>query len=146
MTGARVSNDQPRNLSPEGWPLLARYDLEAIGRSADRDAIAARNPLTHPGFWKWRELLPVGRDEDVVSLGEMDTPLVELKASAAEIGVSGRLWSKEEGRLPTGSFKARGLALAVSMAKSYGVTRRFPPMALVQAWRPGASAPRTRRR
>ena len=127
MTGERVSNDQANNLSPEGWPLLARYDLEALAKTADRDAIAARSPVEFPGFWKWRELLPVKRDENVVSLGEVDTPLMPVPGSAAGIGASGRVIVKDEGRLPTGSFKARGLAVAVSMAKSFGVTRMAMP-------------------
>jgi len=127
MTGETVAKDRPRNLSPAGWPLFARYDLDAVKARADRDAITARDPLRFPGFWKWREVLPVADDGHVVSLGEMDTPLVELTASAREIGVAGRLWSKEEGRLPTGSFKARGLAMAVSMAKSFGIKRMAMP-------------------
>jgi threonine synthase len=127
MTGQTVSHDQARNLSPDGWPLLARYDLEALKAHTDRDAIAARNPVDHPGFWKWRELLPVADDAHVTSLGEVDTPLVETPQTAAKIGLTGPLLIKDEGRLPTGSFKARGLALAVSMARSYGVTRMAMP-------------------
>ncbi|WP_421859578.1 threonine synthase [Oceanicaulis sp.] len=127
MTGARIEADRPQNLSPEGWPLLARYDLAQMKGCLDRDAIAARSAVDHPGFWKWRELLPVAHDEDVVSLGEVDTPLINATGTAAEIGASGRLWVKDEGRLPTGSFKARGLALAVSMAKSYGVQTMAMP-------------------
>ena len=127
MTGARIEADAPQSLSPEGWPLLARYDLEAMKSRLDRDAIAARSAMDQPGFWKWRELLPVAKDEDVVSLGEVDTPLIDAAGTAAQIGATGRLWVKDEGRLPTGSFKARGLALAVSMAKSYGVTTMAMP-------------------
>lgn len=127
MTGARVSHDEARNLSPEGWPLLARYDLDTIKETADRDEIAARSPVRHPGFWKWRELLPVADDAHVTSLGEVDTPIVETPVTAAKIGLTGPLLVKDEGRLPTGSFKARGLALAVSMARSYGVTRMAMP-------------------
>lgn len=127
MTGVRIEADQPQNLSPEGWPLLARYDLAQMKGRLDRDSIAARSAVDHPGFWKWRELLPVAHDEDVVSLGEVDTPLINATGTAAQIGASGRLWVKDEGRLPTGSFKARGLALAVSMAKSYGVQTMAMP-------------------
>ena len=127
MTGARIEADAPQNLSPEGWPLLARYDLDAMKGRLDRDAIASRSAKDHPGFWKWRELLPVAKDEDVVSLGEVDTPLIDAAGTAAQIGATGRLWVKDEGRLPTGSFKARGLALAVSMAKSYGVKTMAMP-------------------
>jgi len=127
MTGARMDHTRPQNLSEEGWPLLARYDLKALKARADRDAIAARNPVAYPGFWKWRELLPVARDEDVVSLGEVDTPLIETRATARKIGLKGPLLVKDEGRLPTGSFKARGLGMAVSMAKSFGVKRMAMP-------------------
>ncbi|MEO1039247.1 MAG: threonine synthase [Pseudomonadota bacterium] len=127
MTGAVLPNDRAQNLSPEGWPLLARYDLDQLRREADRDAIAARDAVRFPGFWKWRELLPVRRDEDVVSLGEVDTPLIDTPKSAAMIGLKGRMIVKDEGRLPTGSFKARGLALAVSMANSFGISRMAMP-------------------
>lgn len=127
MTGARLAADRAHNLSPEGWPLLARYDLEALGRTADRDAIAARPGHSHPGFWKWRELLPVADDAHVTSLGEVDTPLIDTPASARAIGLTGPLLIKDEGRLPTGSFKARGLALAVSMARSFGIRAMAMP-------------------
>lgn len=127
MTGAVLPNDRPQNLSPEGWPLLARYDLDAIKASADRDAIAARNSVCFPGFWKWRELLPVREDAHVTSLGEVDTPLIDTRKTAAKIGLTGPLLVKDEGRLPTGSFKARGLGMAVSMARSFGITRMAMP-------------------
>jgi threonine synthase len=127
MTGARIAADRAHNLSPEGWPLLARYDLAALRRTADRDAIAARAAHTHPGFWKWRELLPVADDAHVTSLGEVDTPLIDTPATARAIGLKGPLLIKDEGRLPTGSFKARGLALAVSMARQFGVRAMAMP-------------------
>ncbi|WP_306016783.1 threonine synthase [Oceanicaulis sp. MMSF_3324] len=127
MTGARLDKDVAHNLSPEGWPLLARYDLDRMKDAVDRDAIAARPAEEEAGFWKWRELLPVARNEDVVSLGEVDTPLIETPRVAGSIGLKAPLWVKDEGRLPTGSFKARGLALAVSMAKSFGVTTMAMP-------------------
>lgn len=127
MTGAKLDKDTAHNLSPDGWPLLARYDLEAMKREIDRDAIAARPAHEEAGFWKWRELLPVARNEDVVSLGEVDTPLIETPKVAASLGLTAPLWVKDEGRLPTGSFKARGLALAVSMAKSFGVKTMAMP-------------------
>ncbi len=127
MTGAELSKDIAHNLSPEGWPLLARYDLDAMKSQVDRDELAARNTVCFPGFWKWRELLPVARDEDVVALGEVDTPLMEARNTAKTIGATGRLIVKDEGRLPTGSFKARGLGMAVSMAKSFGIQRMAMP-------------------
>jgi threonine synthase len=127
MTGAVLPNDRAQNLSPEGWPLLARYDLDAIKASADRDAIAARDSVCFPGFWKWRELLPVKDNAHVTTLGEVDTPLVDTRKTAAKIGLKGALLVKDEGRLPTGSFKARGLGMAVSMARSFGVKRMAMP-------------------
>lgn len=122
-SGKRYDRGQPHNLSEAGKPLLARYDLDAAKPKLDRDAIWARGG----GFWKWREILPVDRDEDVVALGEIDTPLIEVSATMAKSGGTGRLIVKDEGRLPTGSFKARGLALAVAMAKSFGITRMAMP-------------------
>ncbi len=127
MTGAVLPNDRAQNLSPEGWPLLARYDLDSMKASADRDAIAARDGVCFPGFWKWRELLPVKDDAHVTTLGEVDTPLILTRATADKIGLKGALLVKDEGRLPTGSFKARGLGMAVSMARSFGVTRMAMP-------------------
>jgi len=121
--GERYSKDQPHNLSEAGKPLLARYDLAKARPRLDRDAIWARDG----GFWKWRELLPVARDADVVALGEVDTPPIDVPATMSACRGAGRLIVKDEGRLPTGSFKARGLALAVAMAKSYGLSRLAMP-------------------
>ena len=122
-TGATFSKDQPQNLSDVGLPLLARYDLDTARSEVDRDAIATRGG----GFWKWRELLPVADDKDVCALGEIDTPLIDVPATANASGATGRVIVKDEGRLPTGSFKARGLALAVAMAHSFGIKRMAMP-------------------
>lgn len=122
-TGKRYETDAPHNLSKAGKPLLARYDLEAMKAAVDRGAIWARGG----GFWKWRELLPVWDDEDICSLGEIDTPLIDVPATARASGATGRVLVKDEGRLPTGSFKARGLALAVAMAHSFGIKRLAMP-------------------
>lgn len=110
-------------LSRAGRPLLTRYDLEAVKRSVDRDAVWARPG----GFWKWRELLPVVSDENIITLGEKTTPLLETPRAAAIFGHSGALLVKDEGRLPTASFKARGLGVAVAMAKELGLTRLAMP-------------------
>src|SRR5690348_16973253 len=120
LTGERYEAGKPHNLSRAGKPLLVRYDLEAAIRTMTRDSIAAREP----GMWKWRELLP--NDGDPVSLGEPETPLVPLTNVAAREGAS-TLLVKDEGRLPTGSFKARGLAMAVTMAKQFGIERIAMP-------------------
>jgi len=108
----------------EGRPLWVRYDLDAIGRAVDRDALSGRAPT----LWRYRELLPVEDDAHVVSLGEVMTPLVPCPRLARALGVR-ELLVKDESRLPTGSFKARGLALAVSMARELGVERLAIPTA-----------------
>jgi threonine synthase len=110
-------------LSRAGRPLLVRYDLDGIRDSVSRDEVWARGG----GFWKWRELLPVTKTENVIALGEDDTPLISCTTLAHDLGVSGEIIIKDEGRLPTGSFKARGLALAVSMAKEFGLKRLAMP-------------------
>jgi len=122
MTGERHPADELHNLSRAGKPLLVRYDLAGVKKSLGREALAQR---PHD-LWRYRELLPVRRVENIVSLGEAVTPIVAMpklakKLTAAEILV------KDEGRLPTGSFKARGLAMAVSMAKALGVTHMAMP-------------------
>jgi len=115
LTGERYEAGRVHNLSRAGKPLLVRYDLEAASKALTRDAIAAREP----GMWKWRELLPY--DGRPVSLGEGETPIVPLTSTGANLLV------KDEGRLPTGSFKARGLAMAVTMAKQFGIERIAMP-------------------
>ena len=110
-------------LSREGRPLLVRYDLAAMKTALDKEEIWARPG----GFWKWRELLPVTRSENMVRLGEDDTPLLPCPRLASDLGVTGDILIKDEGRLPTGSFKARGLAMAVAMAKELGLKRLAMP-------------------
>src|SRR5512134_1012177 len=122
-SGKRYPADVPHGLSEAGKPLLVRYDLEGVARAVTREAFAARRD---GGFWRYRELLPVRKSADVVSLGEVVTPLVPLDAIAARHGAR-RLLVKDEGRLPTGSFKARGLALAVAMGKAFGIRRMAMP-------------------
>jgi threonine synthase len=107
-----------------GRPLRVRYDLPAVAASVTRAEVARRPPT----LWRYRELLPVERDEDVVSLGEGMTPLLDCPRLAAEFGLA-RLLVKDESQLPTGSFKARGMAVAVSMAKALGVRRLAVPTA-----------------
>ena len=122
MTGVQRPADQLAGLSEVGRPLLVRYDLAALGKHVSKDVLAQRPP----DFWRYREFLPVRRSENIVSLGESVTPLVSIHNTAARIG-AGEILVKDEGRLPTGSFKARGLAVAVSMAKELGVTRAAMP-------------------
>ncbi|WP_262273080.1 threonine synthase [Microvirga yunnanensis] len=113
-TGEIYEADKPHNLSRAGKPLLVRYDLEGVRAALSKDELSRRpNDL-----WRWRELLPVRRTADIVSLGETATPLVPLARSKTG---GGEVLVKDEGRLPTGSFKARGLVMAVSMAKAFGI-------------------------
>jgi len=121
-TGERYAADEVHNLSRTGKPLLVRYDLGGVRNALTKAALANRPP----DFWRYRELLPVRKAEDVVSLGEAMTPLVPLPRAAARLG-GGEILVKDEGRLPTGSFKARGLALAVSMAKALGIGHMAMP-------------------
>jgi threonine synthase len=120
-TGERYPADALHNLSRAGKPLIVRYDLDAVGKAFGKAALA-RRPAD---FWRYRELLPVRRTQDIVSLGEAVTPLVALPKLSARLGAE--ILVKDEGRLPTGSFKARGLALAVSMAKALGVAHMAMP-------------------
>ena len=122
LTGERYDADRLHNLSTAGKPLLARYDLDAVRGVLTVDALAGREP----GMWKWRELLPLPVGAEAISLGEPETPLVSLDATGHRHGARAPL-VKDEGRLPTGSFKARGLAMAVSMARHFGVTRIAMP-------------------
>jgi threonine synthase len=118
LTGERYTADELHNLSRAGRPLLVRYDLDAVRAALPRETLAARAT----DLWRWRELLPVRRTENVVSLGEVETPLIPIARSGGA-----NVWVKDEGRLPTGSFKARGLVMAVAMAKELGVTRIAMP-------------------
>lgn len=123
MTGERLPADRLHNLSPQGYPILVRYDLAGVKAALTKEKIAARAP----NWWRYRELLPVRKTENVVSLGEVMTPLLDLPRLAQKQGVTGQIIVKDEGRLPTGSFKARGLALAVCMARELGVTKMAMP-------------------
>src|SRR5712672_3246105 len=121
-TGERYPADQLHNLSRAGKPLLVRYDLAGVRNALSKDALAQR---PHD-LWRYRELLPVRRLGDIVSLGEAVTPLVTVPKLAKALGAA-EILIKDEGRLPTGSFKARGLVMAVSMAKALGVAHMAMP-------------------
>jgi threonine synthase len=118
LTGERYDAATPHNLSNAGKPLLVRYDLDAVRRTLTREKLESRPA----NMWKWRELLPLPKGAEPVSLGEPVTPIIALPTTAAKAGAT-NLLVKDEGRLPTGSFKARGLAMAVSMAKHFGTRR-----------------------
>ena len=122
MTGERYPADELHNLSHAGKPLLVRYDLAGVKKSLSREALAQR---PHD-LWRYRELLPVRRIEDIVSLGEAVTPIVAMPKLAKMLATT-EILVKDESRLPTGSFKGRGLAMAVSMAKALGVAHMAMP-------------------
>ncbi|HEV2624028.1 MAG TPA: pyridoxal-phosphate dependent enzyme, partial [Xanthobacteraceae bacterium] len=121
-TGERHAADAIHYLSRAGKPLLVRYDLDGVRKTLSKDVLARRTP----DLWRYRELLPVRRSDDIVSLGEAMTPIVPMRKLAYRLG-GGELLVKDEGRLPTGSFKARGLVMAVSMAKALGVKHMAMP-------------------
>ena len=123
--GAKYSSDEVHTYCPECQsPLLARYDLKSIREHIDRDAV--RHRLY--GMWRWHELLPVKDPKNIVFLGEGDTALLQLPNLEKELGVSD-LYAKDESSNPTGSFKARGLAAAVSRAKELGIKKVIIPTA-----------------
>jgi threonine synthase len=115
-TGESVDADAVQGLSPAGAPLLARYDLDGVREAVTPKEIAGREPT----LWRYHEVLPVRSPEHVVSLGEGMTPLLRLPRYGRELGLS-RLWMKDEGLVPTGTFKARGAAVGVSRAAELGV-------------------------
>jgi len=122
LSGERHAADAIHNLSRAGKPLLVRYDLGGVKKALSKDTLGGRPP----DLWRYRELLPVRRKEDIVSLGEAMTPVLPLPKAAAKMG-GGELLVKDEGRLPTGSFKARGLVMAVSMGKALGIKHMAMP-------------------
>jgi threonine synthase len=101
-----------------GRPLLSRYDLPAVAERMTKSVLANRPR----DMWRYRELLPVGNRIKPVSLGESMSPLIPCSRLAEEYGLQ-HVWIKDESRLPTGSFKSRGLSLAVTMAKHLGIQR-----------------------
>jgi threonine synthase len=132
--GTRYSADEPIGVCPAcGLVLFARYDLQAV-----------KAAMPHPhvdeaawDLWRYRALLPVGDAFQVRSLGEGMTPLLPARSASAAVGLErGELWIKDEGRNPTGSFKARGLAVAVARAVELGVS----DIALPSAGNAGAAA------
>ncbi len=124
LTGDRHAADTVQNLSRRGRPLLVRYDLDALAGAVTKSDLRGRAP----DMWRYREFLPVRHACDIVSLGEATTPLIRVPRTRKKIG-AGELLIKDESRMPTGSFKARGIAVAVSMAKAFGIDRIAMPSA-----------------
>jgi len=122
-TGERYDAGKIHGLSAAGKPLLVRYALKTLARAITKQELAQRTG----GLWRYKEFLPVAKAENRISLGEVTTPLIRMPHSEKSLGVSGEIIVKDEGCLPTGSFKARGLALAVSMAKELGLNHLAMP-------------------
>jgi len=117
--------DRLQNLCPHcGKVLLARYDLERARQTLTPESLRARPP----GLWRWREILPVRHEANIVTLGEGDTPLLPASRLGATLGLRA-LSIKDESLNPTGSFKARGLSAAVSRAKELGARELAIPTA-----------------
>ena len=107
-----------------GKPLLVRYDLDAAARTLTKDSLGGRRS----DMWRYREVLPVENDHNVVSLGEGLTPLLRSENLARKLGID-ELYIKDESQNPTQSFKARGMSAAVSMAKELGAKKLAVPSA-----------------
>ncbi|HTB84078.1 MAG TPA: threonine synthase [Candidatus Sulfotelmatobacter sp.] len=105
-------------------PLWVKYNLAAVGKNFSKKDLAGRAS----SLWRYRELLPVMDPAKIVSLAETMTPLVAVNRIAGQMGVK-NLLVKDESRLPTGSFKARGMAMAVTMANEFGIRRLAAPTA-----------------
>ena len=112
------------NLCPCGSPLLVRYDLKQAKATLAKPALRGRVA----SLWRYRELLPLQDDANLVSLGEGYTPLVDANSLGGELGLR-KLWIKDEAQNPTGSFKDRGLSVAISRAKELGVRKAAIPSA-----------------
>ena len=105
-------------------PLWVRYDLDALNKEFPQKALFGRPPT----IWRYLEMLPVENPDHIVSLTETITPILRANRLAAEFGLENIL-IKDESRLPTGSFKARGMAMAVTMAHEFGLKRLAAPTA-----------------
>ena len=123
IDGSLLDHTIPQTLHKER-PLWVRYDLEAVGRVVSPAVIATRPP----SLWRYREMLPVRDDANIVSLGEGMTPLLAAPRLGKILGLD-RLWIKDESQLPTGSFKSRGQTTAISMCKQFGIKRVAIPTA-----------------
>jgi len=123
-TGKTYKTNKLYNLSEAGKPLLVRYDLKRAAETLTKEILKTRVS----SLWRYREVLPVVNDENIVSLGEGWTPLLHARRLGAQAGLP-QLFIKDEGANPTGSFKARGQTTAISMAKELGVRKVAIPTA-----------------
>jgi threonine synthase len=125
VCGARHDHRRPLTVCGKcGQMLAVRYDLNRVAAAVTKDQLATRPP----GMYRFRELTPLDADEAPVTLGEGGTPLLPLPRLAAHLGL-GRLWAKDEGQNPTGTFKARGLGMAITRARTLGATGFVIPSA-----------------
>jgi threonine synthase len=118
------SPDQPHNLCTCGAPLFARYRLQEVKKKVKRKDILDGPP----NIWRYREVLPITEKREIVSLGEGFTPLIRAYNLGRKLGLE-NLWMKDESLNPTGSFKARGMSVAISMAKKLGIKEVCLPSA-----------------
>jgi len=124
--GTAYPADRWRNLCDCGKPLRVDYDLPAVAQAVSRDDLAGRTR----SLWRWREMLPLPLGEEPLTLGEGGTPLLAADRLGEEMGMAaGTLWVKDEAVNPTGSFKARGMAVAVAMARHFGARKLAVPSA-----------------
>lgn len=120
--GQTYETEQIVNLCECGSPLLVKYDLEKVKAALTKDDLTSREP----SLWRYRQLLPVKKTENIVTMGEGMTPLIRLDKIGGQLGLSS-LYLKDEGVLPTGTFKARGAAVGVSRAKELGAKTVIMP-------------------
>jgi threonine synthase len=123
IDGERLPADRVQTLHKDR-PIWVRYDLDAVGRALAKEMLRDRPPT----LWRYRELLPVADDAAITSLGEGMSPLLPAPRLGEQLGTK-NLWIKDESQLPTGSFKSRGLAMAISMARQFGIRRVALPTA-----------------
>jgi threonine synthase len=124
LCGLRFEAGKIHNLCKCGGALLVRYDLDTVRRTWSRDSLSSEAPT----LWRYLPVLPVRGRESIVSLGEGMTPLLPTKRLGALLGTE-QLWVKDEGLNPTGSFKARGMTAAISMALELGIRKIAIPSA-----------------
>ncbi|MGH7927451.1 MAG: threonine synthase, partial [Candidatus Binatia bacterium] len=120
----RFGLSQLLNLCPCNSPLLVHYDFKKAKKDFSKPSLLGRVA----SLWRYRELLPLQNDVNRISLGEGFTPLLDARKLGAELGLR-QLWIKDEAQNPTGSFKDRGLSLAISRAKELGITKAAIPSA-----------------
>src|SRR5919112_5999656 len=125
LCAVRYEARRLHNLCTEcGKPLLVRYDLEAAARTLTKESLRGRRA----DLWRYAEVLPVERAENIVSLGEGWTPLLTARRLGTSLGLR-HLYIKDESQNPTQSFKARGMAAAVTLAKELGARKLAAPSA-----------------